>query len=232
MESSRPVARAQAFREPPARTPLQAEPPLPAERQFARRSFELQASFGLGHKLCPAGVQSCTGAPGLAFGASAWARPSPYFAWGLALDHTRFDQALEVPGADVRLATGATSLTLNGRALPAGTGSFDPYVELGFGGGRYGETGEVRLPDASAFEVEAVSWAPLLAVGAGVRVHAGSALELGAEFGWQHWLLSSAERCAGVAFGVCTLPSYGHFDVSNAVWRWQLDATFLFGAPH
>jgi hypothetical protein len=90
----------------------------------------------------------------------------------------------------------------------------------------------VRVGATERLGVVAVGWAPLLAVAAGVDAHVGSSWKLGARFGWDHWLLTGAERCDDVALGVCTLPSYGHFDVGNALFSWQFGATFLFGAPH
>jgi hypothetical protein len=213
------------------REPLETAPPLGSERDFARRPVELGASMGVSHKLCPTSAHECTGTPGVAFGLAAWSRPSPHFAWGVELDHTRFVQWVRVAESEVRLDTRGTSLALGARAYPLSAGAFDPYVGLGFGGGQYGELGELRVAGSSS-PIDAVHWVPLLAVGAGLDVHVDSALALGAHFGWQHWLLGGSERCHGVAFGVCTLPSRGHFDVDNAVWRWRLGATFLFGAPH
>lgn len=220
------------FRPPPARPPIAAERPLLPEREFPRRRFELGAAAGVAHSLCPDGVDRCSNQPGLALGLRALSRPGPHFGWGFGFDQARFSESLSGRGVDVSIETRARSFSLFGRVFPNASGALDPYLQLGFGGGSHAESGTVRLRETGPIVVDSVDWVPLLEFAAGLDVRVGSSFELGAQFGWTHWLLDRAERCNTVAFGVCTLPSQGHFDVANALWRWQLGATFLFGAPH
>jgi hypothetical protein len=83
-----------------------------------------------------------------------------------------------------------------------------------------------------AFQVQDERIAPLLSASLFADWHVDSHLKLGARFTWTHWLLAPWERCEEVAFGACTLPSAGHFDVNDALWTWQLGAAFLFGGQH
>lgn len=219
------------FRAPPKRAPVREVSPTLRADEFARRSFELGLGAGGAHKLCPTWVDACRNSVGVGFSVWGVSRGTPHFSWGLALDYARFREGLTVDGTSLELQDTTTSLGLFGRVMPLADGRFDPFFELGMGGGRYRESGTVG-DASSAAPIDEALFVPLLRAGLGLDVSVNDSFRLGTQFHWTHWLLSRAERCNDVAFGVCTLPSVGHFDVNNAAWSLRLGATFLFGGRH
>lgn len=220
-----------AFRLPPARAPLITEAPTLPGADFARRRTEAGLQAGVAHKLCWVDADACSNSAGSAFSFSVISRPSPFFGWGLKLARTSFDERLRFDDAELALEQTGLGLDLFGRVYPVSLGAFDPYLELGAGGGNVEARGSWSEARATTPIDESVL-APLLEAAFALDWHASTDLKFGARFGWTHWLLSPWEQCRGVAFGACTLPSDRHFDVANAVWSWQLTTAFLFGAPH
>jgi hypothetical protein len=206
-------------------------PTLPGP-DFARRRTEAGLQAGLAHKLCATRATVCSNGAGAALGAFILSRPTPHFAFGLGVTQATFEERLRMDTERLALDESTLSAALFGRVFPLATGSFDPHLELAFGGGRFEEVGVWSSENTTAVGIDAVWVVPLLQAAVATDWHVNQFLKFGARFGWTHWLLSPGERCSQVAFGVCTLASSGHFDVENAVWSWQLETTFLFGSAH
>jgi hypothetical protein len=221
-----------SHRSPPERTPLIAEAPSLPGADWSRRRAEAGLQAGIAHKLCVVGVDGCANGSGLALGASFASRPSPNFAWGARLARAAFEERLRFENERLDLEQAALSANLFGRVHPFALGSFDPYVELAAGGGRFDEVGTWSSDDGLRLSLDEKTWAPLLEAAFAVDWHWASNVKVGARFGWTHWLLAPWERCQGVVFGACTVPARGHFDVANAVLAWQFGVAVLFGNPH
>jgi hypothetical protein len=226
-----PASALVAQRLPPLRLLPPSDRPNLAPREHARRSAELGFEAGVAHKLCPAGLDRCDNEPGKSFGLRVAARPSPYFAYGVNFDDSSWSEALSAGGLQLDIAARRTSLGVLGRVLPFGAGALDPYIEFAAGGGRAEDRGTLANATES-ITVQEVALAPWLRASAGLDLQVHSHLKFGAHFHWTHWLLTPRERCAGVAFGACTLPSPGHFDVNNAAWSLSFGVTLLFGSLH
>jgi hypothetical protein len=183
---------------PPAGTPPPPSTPPPppiAASGVARRPVELVPSVGLALPSCVAGSSSddrCEGVEGgLTFGFSAFWRVTPYFAWGGGFDIAGFRYA---PPEHVGLTdtqAGAAWIGVLGRFYFLDETTFDPYVQLGLGGGALGTAGSV--PDGETYEETGAG--PAIQLGGGIDFILAPRIKFGPGLAYTHVFVDKIRRC-------------------------------------
>jgi opacity protein-like surface antigen len=199
---------------------------------LSRRAYELGLSAHFAQKLCPTWVDACDNTPGVGFQAEALQRANPLFAWGIQGTLGGFDERLRSRDLNLSLRGRGAYVLLVGRVAALTSGPFDPYIQAGFGGGSLALQGEVssgQEPGTNRAQIRQRTLAPVYQASAGLDFHVSGALKVGGVFSWTHWLLSDFERCTSVAFGVCSGPEPGRFDLTNAVWSLGVRSSVVFG---
>jgi len=160
-----------------------------------RRAVELVPELGLAWANCAAGDVSSDRCAGVEGGAefSFWAlwRVSPYFAWGggFELAGFRYDppQALGLRNA----SAAAVFLGFIGRAYFLDSGAFDPYVQLGLGGGALGTSS--RASDGNIYGETGAG--PAVQIGGGLDFFVSSRLRLGPSVAYTQVFVDKIRRC-------------------------------------
>jgi opacity protein-like surface antigen len=182
---------------PPPPIPLDAAPaPELAPLEYARRPVELAPEFALGFPSCSDGTEDdsrCDGlGAGLGLGLTALWRAYPYFAFGGTVSGLDFGFH---PSARTGLRdTSASGLFygLLGRVYFSDHGAFEPYLELGLGGGA-GRTNARELDDARYTDT---SFGGAVRVGLGFEFFLSRHLRIGPAFTWTRFHVSQLSRCA------------------------------------
>ncbi len=171
-------------------------PPLPPPTvsPYARRPVELIPRIGLALPICQAGSQTsdrCEGVKsGLGFGFSAFWRVNPYFAWGGGIDINAFRYK---PPTRLGLANPqalGVFLGFLGRGYFLDHSAFDPYVELGLGGGALGTS-----HDENGSRYNETGAGPAVRIGGGIDFFLGRRIRLGPALGYTRVFIDKIRRC-------------------------------------
>jgi len=206
-----------------AQAPRDAPPPGPPPRlaapEYGRRPVELVPSLFLIFPQCVAGDRSsnrCDGVGGgLGIEFSALWRVSPYFAWGgtLAIGGLRYDPPSRLAIRNAGAA--AAFIGLLGRVYFIDEGSFDPYLELGLGGGAMATSGR----EADDVIYDHTSQGGAVRAAAGIDFYLSRTLRLGPSLSWTRIFVDNVRRCksgGGSCTDLSTDDGYlaGHVDLS------------------
>lgn len=161
---------------------------------YARRPVELVPRLGLALPICQAGSRTsdrCEGVKGgWSIGFSAFWRVNPYFAWGGGVD---FEAYRYQPPARLQLdhpsALGAF-LGFLGRGYFLDHGAFDPYVELGLGGGALGTS-----HNENGTRYNETGAGPAVRIGAGLDFFLGHRIRLGPSLSYTRVFIDKIRRC-------------------------------------
>jgi hypothetical protein len=167
---------------------------------------------------CVAGDRSsdrCDGVgTGLGIEFSALWRVVPYFAWGgtFGLGGLYYNPPSRLAIRDPTAA--AVFIGLLGRVYFVDEGSFDPYLELGLGGGAMATTGR----EADDVVYDHTSGGGAIRAGAGIDFYLSRTLRLGPSLSWTRIFVDKVQRCErdGSCTDLSTDDGYlaGHVDVS------------------
>ncbi len=220
---------------PKGLSPSAPDAPLLESPRFERRSYELALAASVNQRLCNHYLDACDNAPGVGLQLAFLQRPSPYFSWGLQADYASWNERLQHGASSADLQAKTLAGLLVGRLALFRHGVVDPFIQAGVGGGRFnlqGTLGETGAAGSLRTAAQGTSIAPLYQAALGVDLHVSEAFRVGGAFSWTHWLLSDFERCNNVAFGVCSSPKAGMFDLENATWSLGLRSSVAFGQVH
>lgn len=206
--------------------------PLPEEPEYTRRSVEIVLDLGLGVPHCASGEDSdyrCSGVGGgLSLGLTALWRVTPMFAWGGTLEVAGFRNEPEDPDyTDAR--AGAVFLGITGRVYFYEEGRFEPFVELGLGGGALG-TRQDEPTATGPTGYEETGAGPAMRGGIGFDFHLSRTLRLGPALSVTHVFVDKIRRCKATGSGQCQDVSTdlgGHLDSYLQVVG---NLTFQFGS--
>lgn len=206
--------------------------PLAEEPEFARRSVELVVDLGLGLAHCAEGDGSdarCSGVGGgLSLGLTALWRVTPMFAWGGTFEVAGFRNEPEDPQY-TNARAGAVFIGLAGRVYFADEGAFEPFVELGLGGGALGTRQDEPTTNGRA-GYEETGAGPALRAGIGFDFHLTRTLRLGPALSLTRVFVDKIRRCKATGIGECQDVSTdlgGHLDSYVQVLG---NLTFQFGS--
>ncbi len=219
---------------PPAPAPIVAPPPIPIPSGPTRSSVELVPELALAWAHCQDGERSsarCSGVRGGAeLGFSAFWRVTPYLAWGGGFQLAVFRH--EPPrGSGVSDAEAlAFFLGLMGRAYLLDRGAFDPYVQLGIGGGFLGTAGRGApgiLDDSERYEETGAG--PAVQAGIGADFFLSSRLKLGPSFTYTQVFVDKIRRCRKGEAGDCEDVSKSEFGHMNSLLTLGVRLSILLG---
>lgn len=183
-------------------------PELPSA-EYSRRPFELFAELALGLPSCADGNtdnQRCDGiAAGLGGGGALLWRPTPYFAFGGAINGLRFGFH-PAPGSALS-ESGATGhfVGVLGRVYFFERGLLEPYLDLGIGSGSV----ETRSSEAGTAYEEGTSGIAFR-TGGGLELYLGRHVRLGPAFTWTTFNAGHVRRCGGGRCVQLDENNYGH----------------------
>jgi hypothetical protein len=170
-------------------------PPATQGAEHGRRPVELSPALALAFPHCEAGNVSddrCRGVYGGAgIGFSALWRVSPFFAWGAGFELAGFGYDPPARLALRDASAGAVWLGLLARVYFVDEGSFDPYAELGLGGGFLGTTAK-ELDDNT---YEHVGAGASVRLGGGFDFYLSRALRLGPTISVTRVFVDKITRC-------------------------------------
>ena len=167
---------------------------------------------------------------GLAFTAI-W-RVTPHFGWGGGFDLSGFRSE---PPSDLDLEdseAGAAFIGLIGRAYPLAEGSFDPFFQLGLGGGALGTSAREPTPVAGSSErerFEETTAGGAIQIGGGIDFFLSRKLRLGPTLTYTKVFTDRIRRCRKGGDEDCSdkeTSEYGHLD---AFLRLNLSLTIMLG---
>ena len=185
-----------------------------------RSSVELVPELALAWAHCQDGDVSSTRCEGVrgggGIGFSAFWRVTPHLAWGggFQIAVFRHDPPSGSGVSDAEAFAGF--LGLMGRAYLFDRGGFDPYVQLGIGGGALGTAGDGApglLDDSERYEETGAG--PALQAGLGADFFLSSRLKLGPSLTYTHVIVDKIRRCRKGEAGDCNDVSkseYGHMN--------------------
>lgn len=222
-----------SYPEPGPRSNPRGPLPLPEEPEFTRRTVELIPSVGLALPHCAQGEESddrCRGvSAGVVIGLTVLWRVTPMFAWGGSVEVAGFGNEPQDPGYSNARA-GAAFIGLTGRVYFNEVGQFEPYIELGIGGGALGtQQDEVEVGGGSA-GYEETGAGPALRGFIGFDLHLSRTLRLGPALGLTQVFVDKIRRCRATGSGECqdsAADRGGHLDNYLQVVG---NLTFQFGS--
>lgn len=208
---------------PGAPPPDAAPAPEGNPEELPRRPAEFATSVGFTLPLCSKRFASVSRCPNTAFGRTAglsalW-RASPAFAWGFYGEFTRYE--LDGPG-EVRGRANALGGGVVGRVYLFDSGKFEPWVELGLGGGavRAVSLGAGGVPDGTT---RRAGFSTRLA--AGFDVLLGQHVRLGPVVDYDRVLARRQYECVT---GNCRGKEFGRIDEGLT---FGMSLTVALGAP-
>lgn len=222
-----------SFPGPGPRTHPRSPAPLPEEPEFTRRSVELIPALGLAIPHCAPGDQSdarCSGVgAGVVIGLTALWRVTPMFAWGGTLEVAGFGNQPDNAGYSNARA-GAAFIGLTGRVYFTEQGQFEPFVELGVGGGALGTQQDELEVGGGQAGYEETGAGPALRGFIGFDLHLSRTLRLGPALGLTQVFVDKIRRCRATGGGECadSAPDRGgHLDNYLQI---VANLTFQFGS--
>jgi hypothetical protein len=159
-----------------------------------RHTVELVPELALAWTHCAAGDRTddhCSGMKGGGEAAfAAFWRVTPYLAWGGALQIAAFRRDAPASTAIEDASGLAAFLGFLGRAYFFERGSFDPYVQLGLGGGALGTRGRLN-----GERYEETGAGPAVQLGGGADFFITRELKLGPSLSYTHVFVDKIRHC-------------------------------------
>lgn len=181
---------------PPPPGPELPPPPLPAPPppEYARRPIELIPELGLSLPVCASGSVSNQNCNGVRLGGGGgfqvlW-RFIPYFAWGGGVEIEGFRYRPPSSLGLTSTSSAAVFLGLLGRAYFLDSGPFDPYLQLGLGGGALGTSF-----DQNGASYQETGAGPALQIGGGLDFFLSRRVKLGPSITWTRVFVDKLRRC-------------------------------------
>lgn len=197
-------AAAQVFEAPPERPPAH----LLEEPDFVRRQLELVPHLSLALPRCASGNRSddrCSGVgPGLSGGFGLLWRPISHVALGGSMEVAGFQNEPPTSAQRTKARAGAAFVHLVARLYVAEHGGFDPYLELGIGGGALGTSAREPTPGSEERDrFEETGAGPSLRAGVGFDFFVSPRLRLGPHLRYTQVLVDKIRRCSVSAGEEC-----------------------------
>jgi hypothetical protein len=219
---------------PAAPAPIVAPPPIAVPSGPTRSSVELVPELALAWAHCQDGDTSsarCSGVRGGGeLGFSAFWRVTPHLAWGGGFQLAVFRHEPPRNSGVSDAEAFAFFLGLMGRAYLFERGAFDPYVQIGIGGGALGTAGEGApgiVDDPERYEETGAG--PAVQAGIGADFFLSPRLKLGPSFTYTQVFVDKIRRCRKGEAGDCDDVSKSEFGYMNSLLTLGVRLSILLG---